>query len=440
MPDLLAINGGRIINPAKGQDFIGSIYAVDGKIVEDLSETQKEQALHIDAKGCVVSPGFVDPHVHFREPGQTHKEDSETGSQAAAAGGFTTVICMPNTSPPVDNVGTLQQLKQAIKEKSIINIYPTACITIGRKGENLTNIGSLKEAGAVAITDDGDCVQSNEMMRCALQYASMFNLCVMDHCQDASLTKKAVMHEGEWSTRLGLGGWPSEAEDIIVSRNIILAASTGAHIHLQHISSANAVEIIRKAKKQKIPVTAEVTPHHLYFTDKHLRTYDTFFKVNPPLRTEKDRDALLQGLLDGTIDHIATDHAPHSDYEKDQEFDYAPFGMTGLETSLAVSLEVLYHSSKSTLPFIIDCLTNKPASIFGLREGTLNPGSYADITIFDPDESWTVQPETFKSRSNNYPWTGQKLRGKVKKTFVKGELIYDDEKGIIISKKKTELY
>ncbi|MBN2068611.1 MAG: dihydroorotase [Opitutales bacterium] len=423
---MLWIQNGRVIDPANDRDANGDIYAVDGMIVDQLSDVQKAAAEIIDAKGLVVSPGFVDIHVHFREPGQTHKETIATGSRAAAAGGFTSVVCMPNTSPAADNPGTIQRIKDSAARNSVVHLYTTGTITVGRQGKELAPIGSLNQAGVVAITDDGDCVQSNALMRRAAEYATMFDLPLMDHCQDSSMTEGSVMNEGLMSLKLGLKGWPSAAEDIIVSRNVIISRQTGAKIHMQHISSAESVEILREAKAAGIAVSGEATPHHLYFTDDNLENYDTHFKMNPPLRSKRDQEALIAGLLDGTIDCIATDHAPHTDYEKDCEFDYAPFGILGLETALAASLEVLYHSGKTDLKTFLGWMTHKPCALVKLpREtGTLRAGCVADITLFDPNEAWTVG-DTFQSKSKNSPWIGMTLRGKVKRTIVAGETVWD---------------
>jgi dihydroorotase len=425
MTDILHIQGGRVIDPASARDEAADLFAVDGKIVGALTAAQRKLARVVDARGLVVAPGLVDIHVHLREPGQTHKENIESGSWAAAAGGVTTMVCMPNTSPPCDNAGTIQLINDVIARQAVVNVLPTGCITIAREGEKLAPIGSLKRAGVVAITDDGGCVQNNEVMRRAVEYANMFGLVVMDHCQDDKMTDGAVMHEGEWSLRLGLRGWPSAAEDIIVARNVILSAHTGARIHLQHISSAYSVDVIRRARQRDIRITAEVTPHHLSLTDDCLRDYDTNFKMNPPVRTEEDRQALIEGLLDGTLDIIATDHAPHTDYEKDVEFDYAPFGIIGLETCLPVSLEALYHSGRADLSFVISRLTHKPAQILSLPKGTLAEGADADICVFDPNERWTPAAATLFSRSHNSPWLGKPLRGRVKHTFVRGFEVYD---------------
>lgn len=424
----LWISNARVIDPTSSRDATGDVFASEGRFVDSLSAEQKKTARKIDAQGMVVCPGLVDIHVHLREPGQTHKETILTGSHAAAAGGFTTVVCMPNTAPVADNAGTIQLMKDIIQRDSVIKIYPTGCITVGQKGQALGPIGSLKRAGVVAITDDGDCVQNNELMRRAVEYAKMFELPVMDHCQDTSLTQGGVMNEGVMSTRLGLGGWPNCAEDIIVSRNVVLSTYTGAHIHLQHISSRNAVEILRRAKSRGVNITAEATPHHLALTDAALGTYDTNFKMNPPLRTEEDRQELILGLRDGTLDCIATDHAPHTDYEKDKEFDFAPNGILGLETALAISLEVLVQQNSFALPHVVDLLTRRPASILKLPAGTLAEGTAADICIFDPAEFWTYNAKAGFSKSINSPWHGQTLRGRVKMTIVDGRVVYEDGK------------
>jgi len=393
-------------------------------MVARLSAADRGRARKIDARGLVASPGLVDIHVHFREPGQTHKETIATGSRAAAAGGFTTVVCMPNTTPPADNAGTIQFILDAVRRDAVVKVLPTGCITIGMKGDTLAPIGSLKRAGVVAITDDGDCVQSNELMRRAIEYAKMFDLPVMDHCQDQSMTEGAVMNEGDMSIRLGLRGWPNAAEDVIVSRNVILSAYTGAHIHMQHISSALSVEIVRRAKADGVRVTAEATPHHIALTDAALATYDTNFKMNPPLRTEADRRAIIAGLRDGTLDCIATDHAPHTDYEKDKEFDFAPNGILGLETALAVVLDVLVRRNRFRLPHALDLMTRRPADILGLPAGTLEVGAAADICLFDPDEAWTYNAKAGQSKSSNSPWSGRELVGRVKTTIVDGRVVY----------------
>lgn len=424
----LWIQNARVIDPAAKRDAVGDLFISDGKIVDSLPAAAKKRARKIDASGLVACPGLVDIHVHFREPGQTHKETIATGTRAAAAGGFTTVVCMPNTSPPADNAGTIQFINDAIRRDAIVKVFPTGCITVGMKGQALAPIGSLKRAGVVAITDDGDCVQNNELMRRAVEYAKMFDLPVMDHCQDASMTKGAVMNEGAMSTRLGLRGWPNAAEDLIVARNVILSEYTGAHIHLQHISSRFSVDVIRRAKARGARITAEATPHHIALTDDCLASYDTNFKMNPPLRTEDDRRALIDGLRDGTLDCIGTDHAPHTDYEKDKEFDYAPNGILGLETALPISLEVLVRQNKFKLPYVIDLLTRRPANVLKLSAGTLAVGAAADVCLFDPAEKWTYDAKAGFSKSSNSPWSGQTLTGRVKTTIVNGRIVFSHGK------------
>jgi dihydroorotase len=427
MPSLW-IQNARVIDPAAKRDAVGDLFVTDGKLVASLSAAEKRRAKKIDTRGLVACPGLVDIHVHLREPGQTHKETIATGTRAAAAGGFTSVVCMPNTTPPADSAGTIQYIKDVVARDAVVKVYPTGCITAGQKGQALAPIGTLKRAGVVAITDDGDCVQSNELMRRALEYAKMFDLPVMDHCQDQSMTQGAVMNEGVVSTRLGLRGWPNAAEDVIVSRNVILSTYTGAHIHLQHISSRNSIDIIRRAKSRGVRITAEATPHHIALTDAAIAGYDTNFKMNPPLRTEADRREIVAGLRDGTLDCLATDHAPHTDYEKDKEFDLAANGIIGLETALAVALDVLVRQSKFKLAHVVDLLTRRPAQILGLPAGTLAAGAAADICLFDPDEKWTYDARAGFSKSGNSPWHGQTFTGRVKTTVVDGRVVFDGKK------------
>jgi dihydroorotase len=420
------IANARVIDPASRRDEVGSLFVRDGRIVPSLPAAVRRRAKKIDARGRVACPGLVDIHVHFREPGQTHKETIGTGSRAAAAGGFTTVVCMPNTSPPADNAGTIQFIKDAVARDAVVKVLPTGCITVGQKGQALAPIGSLCRAGVVAITDDGECVQSNELMRRAAEYAAMFGLPILDHCQDQSMTRGAVMNEGAMSTRLGLCGWPNAAEDLIVARNIVISKYTGAHIHLQHITSKYAIEMIRRNKADGLRITAEATPHHLALTDEALSGYDTSFKMNPPLRTDEDRRAVIAGLRDGTLDCIATDHAPHTDYEKDREFDFALNGIIGLETALAVVLEALVRKSRFRLSRVIDLMTRRPAGILGLPAGSLAAGTPADICIFDPDERWRYDARAGFSKSRNSPWDGRTLTGRVKMTIVDGRIVFND--------------
>ncbi|HVU32097.1 MAG TPA: dihydroorotase [Opitutaceae bacterium] len=424
----LWIRNARVIDPAAKRDEIGDLFIADGKFVPSLSGPAKKRARTIDARGLVACPGLVDIHVHFREPGQTHKETIATGSRAAAAGGFTTVVCMPNTSPVADNAGTIQLMRDVIARDAVVRVFPTGCITVGQKGEALAPIGSLKRSGVVAITDDGDCVQSNELMRRAVEYAKMFDLPVMDHCQDRSMTQGAAMNEGAVSTRLGLRGWPNAAEDLIVARNVILSEYTGSHIHLQHISSKFSVDVIRRAKDRGARITAEATPHHIALTDEAIAGYDTNFKMNPPLRTEADRRAIIAGLKDGTLDCIATDHAPHTESEKDREFDFAPNGIIGLETALPVSLDVLVRQNKFKLSYVVDLMTRRPARVMNLSGGTLAAGENADVCLFDPEKVWRYDATAGFSKSSNSPWHGRNLTGRVEMTLVGGRVVYDHGK------------
>lgn len=428
---IICIKGGHVIDPATGRDGPEDIWMENGILIDKPGENLSQKAEIYDASGKIVCPGLVDIHVHFREPGQTHKETIQSGSWAAAAGGFTSVVCMPNTSPPCDNAGTIRYILDAIERSSVVRTYATGCLTVGMEGEKLAPIGSLKKAGVVAITDDGLCVQDNQIMRRVVEYAQMFQLPVLDHCQDKALTEGSVMNEGKVSLRLGLRGWPKAAEDIIVHRNVILSSYTGAHIHMQHISSEASVDIIRRAKSRGVKVTAEATPHHIALTDESLSTYNTNFKMNPPLRTEKDRLAIIEGLADGTLDCIGTDHAPHTDYEKDVEFDYAPFGIVGLETCLPVCLQILYRENGFSLSKVIDLLTRRPAQLLSLPGGTLQSGNPADVTVFDPDCEWTFRRDRTFSRSFNSPWLGKTLKGKVNATFVRGQQVFDGERILV---------
>jgi dihydroorotase len=406
----MRIKNGRVIDPANGVDEIRDLCIEAGKIVAHADGEV------IDAAGKLVVPGLIDMHVHLREPGHGDKETIETGTRCAARGGFTSVVCMPNTNPPADNAGTISFIKQ---RPASVHVFPTGAISKELKGEELAPIGSLQRAGVVAITDDGHCVQNNELMRRAVEYAKMFDLPVLDHCQDYNLVADGVMHEGYWSAALGLRGWPASGEDVIVARNILLAELCDWHIHCQHISSARSVELIREAKTRGVKISAEACPHHFTLTDEGVKTYDTNFKMNPPLRTDRDRQALLDGLADGTIEIIASDHAPHCNYEKEVEFDVAPFGIIGLETELALSLE-LVRKKVLTLPALIEKFTTKPATLLRLNKGTLTVGADADVTIIDPDIEWTYDVTQSASKSRNSPFHGWPLKGKAVRTIVGG--------------------
>ncbi len=423
----LIIKNGRILDPANKRDEVADLYVVDGKIADKSSiQHPASDVPTIDARGLIVSPGLIDIHVHLREPGQTAKETIETGTRAAARGGFTSVVCMPNTSPAADTAGTIALILQRAREVGCINVFPTGAITRELKGEEMAPIGSLKKAGVVAITDDGHCVQNHELMRRAVEYAKMFELPVMDHCQDKSLSTDGVMHEGYWSTVLGLRGWPSAAEEVIVARNILLAELCDWHVHCQHISAAGSVRLLREAKKRGVKITGEVTPHHFTLIDEALRGYDTNFKMNPPLGDERDREALLEGLADGTLEIIASDHAPHCTYEKEVEFDYAPFGILGLETQLPLSLD-LVRKKVLTMSQLIEKFTVAPAKLINQPKGTLGIGADADITIFDPDHEWTYDVNQGVSKSRNSPFHGWPLKGAAVATIVGGKIAWKDK-------------
>ncbi len=424
----LWIKNGRVIDPIAKRDAVGDVFVAGGVFVEKLSDEQKKSARVIDAAGKVVAPGFVDLHAHLPEPGGTARETIRSGTRAAAAGGFTTVVCMPDTTPPADNVGTVQLIKDIAARTAVVRVLPTGTITIGHKGEKLAPIGSLKKAGVVAVTDGTGGVQNNEIMRRALEYSSMFGLVVFDHCQDSSMTQGAMMHEGTWSVRLGLRGFPRAAEEIVVASDILLARLTGARLHLQHLTSGNSVELVRRAKAQGVRVTAEVTADHLLLTDAMLHDYNTNLKLPAPLREDEDREELIKGLLDGTIDAVVSDHSPVTPTEKDCEFDYAPAGAIGFETALPVVLEALVRTRRASLPAVVEKLTLGPAGVLGLDAGTLLPGRSADIAVFSAEEKWTPKAGEFLSRSSNSAHLGRELCGKVAMTIVGGKVVFEDGK------------
>ena len=452
----LLLTGGRVIDPANRFDAVADLLIVEGKIAALGPDAKKQvpaESERLDTKGLVVCPGLIDLHVHLREPGQTAKETIATGTAAAARGGFTSVVCMPNTSPAVDNAGTVALIRERADRSGVVNVFITGAITKGLAGEELAPIGSLKRAGVVAITDDGHCVQNNELMRRALEYARMFNLPVMDHCQDYSLVSDGVAHEGYWSAALGLHGWPAAGEEMIVARNIQLAELTGAHVHCQHLSAAGSVRLIREALKRDVPVSGEACPHHFVLTDAAVAgsekfwssdgkgvfdcrnresnrpawlAYDTNLKMNPPLRSARDREAIIEGIVDGTLEVLGSDHAPHCDYEKEVEFDYAPFGITGLETELAFSLMQLYHTKLLGLSDLIAKFTVAPARLLRLAKATLSLGADADVTVFDPDREWVFEKAQTASKSFNSPFYGWQLKGKATATIVAGKIVWKE--------------
>jgi dihydroorotase len=422
-PGSLFIRGGRIIDPASGRDEIGDLVVLDGRIAETTARPDCSLPV-IDADGLIVAPGLIDMHVHLREPGGNQKETIATGTRAAAAGGFTTILAMPNTNPPADGSNTIALMRQRAWETACINVHMTGCITVGMKGEQLAPIGSLHKAGVVALTDDGHCVQNNEVMRRALDYARMFDLLTLDHCQDYQLSAGGVMHEGYWSTVLGLPGWPRVAEDMIVARNILLSELTGARILMQHLSSANSVRLVREAKQRGVKVHAEAMPHHIALTDASIEGYNTNFKMNPPLRERVDQEALLAGLADDTIEILASDHAPHASYEKEVEFADAPFGIVGLETELGIFAKILIEGRVLDWPQMLAKLTINPARLLKLDRGTLAAGAIADVTLIDPRQAWKVDATQFHSLSRNTPFDGWDLPARATHTIVNGNIVW----------------
>jgi len=422
----LRIINGRIIDPANGRDEVADLLIVDGKIADPATAGNPESQIEtLDAKGLVVAPGLIDIHVHFREPGQSHKETIATGARAAAAGGFTSVVCMPNTNPAIDNAGTITLIREKALASACVNVLVSGAITKGLKGEELAPYGSMVNAGIVALTDDGHCIQNHEVMRRAVEYARMFNLTVLDHCQDYSLVGGGIMNEGEWSLRLGLPGWPRIGEELIVARNILLAELCDSPIHCQHISSGGSVRLIREARARGVKISGEVCPHHIALTDDTLQAFDSNYKMNPPLRTQRDIDAIIEGIADGTLNILCSDHAPHAFYEKEVELDQAPFGITGLETEFALFTDILVHKKKAvTLNSVIDMYTAKPAKLLSLDRGTLSVGAPADVTLIDPDLEWTFDREQSQSLSKNTPFHGAELKGRAVRTIVAGESVW----------------
>nr|HDM59761.1 dihydroorotase [Bacillota bacterium] len=439
----LVIRGGRIISPGDKVDYVGSILVEDGQIrrisrglipLRDAllirpgkkhpKSFKKSDKIVIDAEGLIVTPGLIDIHAHFREPGREDAETIKTGMMAAAAGGFTSVITMPNTFPANDTQSTTLFILQQAAKLGLVHIFPAGAITRGRKGESLAEIGEMAEAGIVAVTDDGDCVADSMIMRRALEYASDFGVRVLSHSEDTTLSAGGVMHEGFVSTRLGLPPIPPQAETNMVYRDISLSALTGVPVHIMHVSTKESVELIRRAKKAGILVTGEATPHHLTLTDEAVQKsdYDTSTKVNPPLRTQEDVDALIEGLLDGTIDAIATDHAPHTTTDKEQDYVTAPFGIIGLESAIPVCLDRLVGTKRVPLDLLIQKLTAGPADVIGLKKGRLTKGSEADITIIDTGRKVTIDPGKFYSKGRNCPFAGWSLRGAPVCTITSGQI------------------
>ena len=442
----ILIRGGRVIDPSRGFDGIADVLVADGRIREVSPSRSAPEGrrglLVLDASGLVVIPGLVDLHAHLRDPGQEEKETIATGTRAAVRGGFTTVCSMANTTPPVDNRAVVEYIQRTARLSGVARVYPLATVTVGMAGRHLVEMGDLAEAGAIAFSDDGRPVADGGIMRRALEYTRVVDRPIMCHEEDPTLSAGGVMNEGPVATRLGLKGWPGLAEEAMIARDLLLCEQTGGRMHLAHVTTARGVALIRWARDRGIRFTAETTPHHLTLTDEWVAgwrphgqgvPYDTATKVNPPLRSEADRVALIEALRDGTLDLIGTDHAPHAETDKDCEYDAAAFGISGFETALA-SLLALVHSGEIPLPLLIQRMTSDPARAFGLDAGRLAEGAPADICIFDPGTRWTVDPTRFASKGKNTPLAGQSLRGQVVATLVGGAVAYlGEDRATILS-------
>ena len=423
----LLIKHGRVVDPVSGTVSIQDLYIENGKVVQLEKDIRQEADQVIDADGLVVCPGLVDMHVHLRDPGLTYKEDIFTGTAAAAHGGVTSVACMANTDPVVDTPEQVRYVKDKAAQANGVHVYPIAAVSMGMRGEEPSDADALKKAGAIALSDDGCNVDNANLMRDVMIHAKRLEMPVLCHCEDTTMVEGRAVNEGSVSRQLWLEGRPAIAEEIMVMRDAMLAEETGAHVHICHVSTAKSVDIIRRMKKRGVAITCETCPQYFTLTEDEILTQGSMARVNPPLRTAKDIKGIIAGLKDGTIDAIATDHAPHSAEEKSRPLTRAPSGMVGLETSLAIALTELYHTGKIKLPDIIKRMTYTPASILRLSsKGRLSLGSDADITIFDPEEVWTIDPEQFASKARNTPFAGREVKGKVKYTIVGGNVIYQD--------------
>lgn len=419
----LLIQNGRVIDPSQAMDRVTNLLVADGRIAAYDAKPSGDETV-IDAKGKIVCPGLIDMHVHLREPGFEEDETIATGTAAALAGGFTSVACIPNTDPPIDTQGSVEFVRDRAEKADHCNVFVVACVSKNREGKELAEIGQLVEAGAVAFTDDGSPVGNAELMRRAFEYCLMFDKPVLSHAEVRELTQQGVMHEGRVSQVLGLPGIPAAAEDVMISRDVALAEATGGRLHVMHVSTANGVDILRRAKSRGVRVTAEATPHHFTLSDESLRTFDANFKMNPPLRGQEHVEAIIAGLADGTLDAVASDHAPHAAEKKMQALDQAPFGIVGLETSLALVVTRLIEPGHLDWPTAIHRMSLAPAQILGVPKGTLCLGADADITIIDPKAQWTVDPSTFRSKSVNTPFAGWELTGRADVVIVGGKVKY----------------
>jgi len=423
MPALL-IKNGRVVDPASGHDAVADVWIEDGFIKGVGANLSPAGAQVFDATGLVVAPGFIDMHVHLREPGFEHSESIESGARAAAAGGFTSICPMPNTAPVNDSATVTTYIIEKARRHAVVNVFPIGAITRGSLGEELAAIGSMRQAGAVAISDDGRPVMNAQLMRRAMEFARSFHMPVINHCEDLHLSAGGDMHEGAASVRLGLRGIPGSSEDVMVARDILLAEVTGARYHVAHISSRHSVEMVAFAKLRGLPVTSEATPHHLTLTDAGMIPYDSNYKMKPPLRSAGDVNAVVEGVVNGAIDAIATDHAPHAGSEKMQEFEKCPFGIIGLETALGVALDCLVHSGKINIRRLIEMFTVNPARILSIPRGTLAAGAAADVTIFSTDRQWTYDVNKSLSKSRNSPFDGVAFRGGPVAAIVSGKIVW----------------
>jgi len=422
VPDLL-IKGGRVICPAQNLDTKTDVVVDHGRIA-GIGSYEAADAV-VDAAGLIVAPGLIDMHVHFREPGKVEEETIASGAAAAVAGGFTTVAVMPNTDRPVDNEAAVAYQILQGQRAGLARVLPIGAVSVGREGTRLAEIGQMSHAGAVAFSDDGSCVCSARLMSMALKYASMFGKPIIDHCEDPDLAGKGVMHAGLWSVKLGLGGIPAAAEEVMVARDLTLAKATGGHVHIAHVSTEGSVDLIRRARERGVRVSAEATIHHLTLTDEWVQSFDPDFKMNPPLRGCDDVEALRAGIADGTIDAIVSDHAPHAPEEKHVEFTLAPFGVIGLETTLPIVISQLIRPGVLTWSQAIAAMTSKPAQVLDIEAGTLETGRPADITLIDPEVEWTIDSARFRSKSRNCPFDGWKVQGRAVLTLVGGQTRYD---------------
>jgi dihydroorotase len=421
----ILLSGGRVIDPSQEHDAVADLLIIDGKVAAlGRNLAAPDGAEQVSVSGKVVAPGLIDLHVHLREPGREDAETVATGARAAAAGGFTAVCAMPNTDPVTDNQAAVGFIVKQATAARAARVYPIGAISVGQRGEQLAEFGEMVGAGAVAVSDDGHPVVSSHLMRTALDYARSFGIPVAEHCEDPALAQNGVMHAGIVSTRLGLRGIPAAAEEIMVARNVLLAELTGGHVHLCHISTRGSVDLIRRGKERGVNVTAEATPHHFALTHEACEGYDTNAKMNPPLRTTADVEAVRAGLRDGVLDVIATDHAPHHYEAKEREFDDAPFGVVGLETALGLGITCLVEGGFLSLAQLVERMSTTPARIFHLPGGSLRAGMEADVVVFDPDAPWVVEPERFLSKSRNTPFAGRQLRGRVLLTLVGGNRVY----------------